>query len=170
MPEWNYLKSILDYNPHTGVFTWKVSFRNNIKIGQIAGCLWIDKRNPDSKYYQIVITGKQYKLHRLAYFYITNIDPTEKDIDHINGNSLDNRFENLRLATNADNNKNKKKHKNNKSGYKGVSWHKRIKKWQAEIQVNNKQIPLGYYTNKFYAALVYARAAKKYFGEFRRKG
>ena len=132
--------------------------------------MWIDKRRPDSKYYVIAITGKQYNLHRLAYYYITGIDPTEKEVDHKNGNSLDNRFENLRLATGADNIKNQKKRKTNTSGFKGVSWDKKNKKWRARIQVNNKLIHLGCYNNKFYAALVYARAAKHYFGEFRRKG
>ena len=170
MPDLNYIKSILDYCPDTGIFTYKVNRCRLAKAGQVAGSLWIDKRNPNSKYYVITINGKLYMLHRLAYFYITGVDPAEKDIDHKNGNSLDNRFNNLRLATDSQNTRNQKKRKTNTSGFKGVCWYKQTKKWIARIQVNNKLIHLGYYTNKFYAALVYARAAKKYFGEFRREG
>ncbi len=166
MPDLNYLKSILDYNPDTGEFTWKVSLNRCIKIDSIAGYLWVDTKKPDVKYYRIMINGKKYYSHRLAYYYITGIDPAEKQVDHINGNTLNNRFENLRIATQANNCKNRKENKNNTSGFKGVFLCK--KKWQARIQVNNKIINLGFYTNKFYAALVYARAAKKYFGEFRR--
>ena len=169
LPDLNYIKSILDYNPDSGVFTWKVR-RQGIKIGQSAGTLWIDKRNPDSKYYQIAINRKLYRLHRLAYFYVSSIDPMENQIDHADGDTLNNKFENLRLATHADNKKNQKKYKNNTSGFKGVNWDKKTKKWRARITVNNKKISLGYYNNKFYAALVYARAAKHYFGEFRREG
>jgi hypothetical protein len=168
MPDLNFLKSILDYCPDTGVFRWKVSTARCIKAGQIAGYLWVNTKRPDCKYYKIAINGKKYLLHRLTYYYITGIDPAEKEIDHINGNTLDNRFKNLRLASNADNNKNQKKPKNNTSGFKGVVWHKISKKWNAQIKVNYKRIHLGYYTNKFYAALVYARAAKHYFGEWRR--
>lgn len=168
MPELNYLKSILDYNPDTGEFTWKVDRGGLAKAGNIAGSLVLDKRDFNSKYYYIMADRKMYKLHRLAYFYVTGTDPGDMQIDHINGNTLDNRFENLRLATNAQNSKNYKKPITNKSGFKGVSWCKQNKKWYAQIKVNNKKIYLGRYNSKLYAALVYARAAKKYFGEWRR--
>jgi hypothetical protein len=168
MPDLNYLKSILDYDPDTGEFRYKINICNRNTIGSIAGYLKIDQKNPNNNYYKIQINGNKYSLHRIAYYYVTGIDPAEKEIDHINGNTLDNRFDNLRLATHANNCKNVKKHKDNTSGFKGVSWHKRIKKWQVRIRANNKLIHLGYYNSKFYAALVYARAAKHYFGEWRR--
>ena len=168
LPELFYLKSILDYDPDTGIFTWKVNRCRLAKAGSVAGCLLINPKRPDVKYYQININGKIYRLHRLAYYYVTGIDPAENEVDHKNGNSLDNRFNNLRLATDSQNSRNQKKSKDNTSGFKGVSWDKQHKKWRARIGVNNKTINLGYYTNKFYAALVYARAAKKYFGEWRR--
>jgi hypothetical protein len=167
MPDLNYLKSILDYDLDTGVFTYKINGNNQfIKIGQIAGYLWIDPKRHGVKYYRIKIDGKTYMLYRIAYFYVTGIDPAEKEIDHKDGNTLNNKFENLRLATRFDNTKNCRKYKNNTSGFKGVSWHR--KKWNARIAVNNKRINLGCYNNKFYAALVYARAAKQYFGDWRR--
>jgi len=169
MPELNYIKSILNYDPDTGIFTWKVNGNNQfVKVGDVAGCLYVNSKNLDCKYYKIKINQKRYLLHRLAYYHITGIDPAENEVDHINGNSLDNRFDNLRLATHANNGKNVKKRKDNTSGFKGVCWDKRAKKWQAKIKVNNKRIYLGYYNNKFYAALIYARAAKHYFGKWRR--
>ena len=168
MPDLNYLKSILDYDPDTGVFRWKVSLNRRIKIDSIAGCLCVNPKNPDEKYYRIKINGKLYGTHRLAYYYVTGIDPDKLEIDHKNGNTLDNRFDNLRIATHGNNQKNCKKYKTNISGFKGVCWSKQYKKWNARIQVNNKQINLGCYNNKIYAALVYARAAKKYFKEWRR--
>ena len=166
--ELNYIKSILNYDPDTGIFTWKVSNTNRVKVGQIAGYLCPHQKNPNQKYYKIGINGKLYMLHRLAFYYVTSIDPAKNEVDHINGNSLDNKFKNLRLANRANNTKNCRKHKDNTSGFKGVSWDKKLKKWRAQIKVNNKQINLGSYTNKFYAAVVYTRAAKHYFGEWRR--
>jgi hypothetical protein len=168
MPDLNFLKSILDYNPANGIFIWKQNRGRLAKAGQIAGTLWVNSKRPDNKYYQIMINAKLYALHRLAYFFVTGVDPLEKQVDHINGNTLDNRFDNLRIATSAQNSKNQKKRKTNKSGFKGVCWHKKGKKWYATIRANNKQIHLGGYNSKFYAALVYARAAKHYFGEWRR--
>lgn len=165
MPDLNFLRNILDYNPDTGEFRWKVNVAYQVKASDIAGCIRII--NNDKKY-QIVIDKKQYLSHRIAYYYVTGIDPAEKQIDHKNGNGLDNRFINLRLAIHAENSKNYKKPINNTSGFKGVSWHKQNKKWQSNIKVNNKKIYLGTFNSKLYAAVVYARAEKHYFGEWRR--
>jgi len=87
-------------------------------------------------------------------------------IDHINGNTLDNRKENLRIATYSQNRGNSKRYRNNTSGYKGVSWNKNRQRWEACIGYQNKYIYLGLYTTKEEAALAYNEAAKKYFGEF----
>lgn len=86
--------------------------------------------------------------------------------DHKNSNSLDNCRENLRICTNAENLRNSKKHKDNISEFKGVSWHKRIRKWLARIVFNYKIIHLGYFNSAIEAAKAYDQAAKKYFGEF----
>jgi hypothetical protein len=168
MPDLNYIKSILDYSPDSGIFTWKVSNSNRVKVGDVAGCLWVNTKNPEHKYYKIKINGKRYMLHRLAYYYITGIDPAENEVDHINGNSLDNRFENLRIATHADNGKNQKKPKDNTSGFKGVVWNKQKKKWQASIKVNNKRIYLGCYNTSEEASAAYQSAAENYFKDFKR--
>lgn len=88
--------------------------------------------------------------------------------DHINGNTLDNRRANLRLCTNSQNLGNRGKPSNNKSGYKGVSWHTKERKWKAFICSNRKTKGLGSYTNKEDAARAYDKAAKEMFGEFAR--
>lgn len=89
-------------------------------------------------------------------------------IDHINGDKLDNRKSNLRLCTISLNGANTRIASNNTSGYKGVHWDTRDKKWLAKICVNQKSMNLGRYENKMDAAVAYNEAAKVYFGEFAR--
>jgi hypothetical protein len=92
--------------------------------------------------------------------------PKGLEVDHINGNSLDNRKTNLRICTRFQNNWNAPRRRDNRSGCKGVNWNKRVKLWIARIQVNNRRICLGYFKNKRDARQVYQQAAKRYFGEF----
>lgn len=87
-------------------------------------------------------------------------------VDHIDGNGLNNQKSNLRLCTHSNNMQNSKKPENNTSGYKGVTWHKGRKLWQAQIMVNGKSIYLGRFVNKEDAAHAYDTAAVKYHGEF----
>ena len=87
-------------------------------------------------------------------------------VDHINGNKLDNRKSNLRICTNSQNCQNKKISKFNKSGFNGVSWCKKNKKWVAQIACNNKKMHIGYFTNPIDSARAYNKAAIKYHGEF----
>lgn len=87
-------------------------------------------------------------------------------VDHIDGNTLNNQRSNLRLATPSQNQWNKGLYKNNTSGFKGVSWHKDTKRWQATIAANGKQKSLGVFYSKQDAALAYKEAAAKLHGEF----
>lgn len=89
-----------------------------------------------------------------------------KAVDHINGNTLDNRKANLRICAHRENLRNRGKQCNNTSGYKGVSWHKQMKKWTARIMANNKYMSLGLFCRKEDAAEAYKKASKKYHGEF----
>ena len=107
--------------------------------------------------------GKQkaIMMHRV----IAGIE-NEYQTDHINGNGLDNRAKNLRQCTHKENQRNKKKYKNNKSGYKGVRRKRNM--WAAEIRVNNKTIHLGIFDTKEEAAEEYNRGAEKYHKSFAR--
>lgn len=113
--------------------------------------------------------GKDYKLSRIILSKILNrvLDKAEK-ADHIDGDSLNNRRNNLRLATQTQNNRNAKRRKDNKSGYKGVYFKKSSQKWVAAIRVDSKCIHLGYRNNAEDAYELYKQAAIQYFGEFAR--
>lgn len=88
------------------------------------------------------------------------------DTDHIDGNTLNNSKKNLRVCSHRENCRNKVWHTKNSSGYKGVTWHKKEKKWRAQICVNYKKIVLGRFSKVKEAALAYDAAAKKFFGEY----
>lgn len=103
--------------------------------------------------------GKKIYMHR----YI--LQPTKKEIvDHANGNKLDNRRDNLRIASFQQNSANSKLHSHNTSGYRGVYKWKGY--WRAAVTYRNKQISCGYYKNKEDAALAYNKKALELFGEF----
>ncbi len=104
--------------------------------------------------------GKIY-MHRL----ILNAKK-EYVIDHIDGDALNNQKNNLRICTHAENMRNSQIPINNTSGYKGVSYNKRYKKWEAHISFNNKLLNLGSFIDPIDAARAYNAAAIKYHGEF----
>ncbi len=85
--------------------------------------------------------------------------------DHINGNKLDNRRENLRICTNAQNTRNQRKFWG-KSQFKGVSWNKPLNKWTGQITFNYKKIHIGCFQNERHAAMAYDIWAKELFGKF----
>jgi len=89
-----------------------------------------------------------------------------QEVDHWNGRSLDNRRQNLRLATRPQNSRNRGRNRNNKSGYKGVCWHEAAQKWKAAITVNYRCIYLGVFSSKIEAARAYNEAALTHFGAF----
>lgn len=91
-----------------------------------------------------------------------------KEVDHINGNIFDNQFSNLRSATHAQNQMNKGLSTRNNSGFKGVSYNLKHQKYYATIRINKKSLYLGYFTKPEDAAIIYDRAARRYFKEFAR--
>ena len=105
--------------------------------------------------------GKIILLHR----FIMEAQPGE-EVDHINGDGLDNRRSNLRLCTHAENQHNRGKQKNNKSGYKGVSLTSGGKRYTALIKANGIQHRLGYFTDPVDAARAYDKAALELHSEF----
>lgn len=136
------------------------------RLNRYKWCAWFDRRN----YYAArnVYTGKKHiavRMHRE----IINA-PKNMQVDHIDGNTLNNCRLNLRLCTNQQNAFNRiHAQKNNKLGIKGVSWHKRNKKFQSRIKVNGKEICLGYYNIIGDADSAYRKAEIKYFGDFARR-
>ncbi len=94
--------------------------------------------------------------------------PAGKFTDHIDGDGLNNQRRNLRICTRAENQRNRRIYDDSVSGYKGISWHKRLGKWRATIKVDGIQISLGCFTSAKKAAHVYDDAAIKYYGEFAR--
>lgn len=122
---------------------------------------WKFIKNGDYVRVATVIKGKTTYLSRMIMK-----APKDMFVDHINNNPLDNRRDNLRICTNAQNTYNVRKGKNNTSGYKGVVWAKWANKWRAYLKYNYKTIPLGYFSTKEEAALAYNEKAKELHGEF----
>jgi len=87
-------------------------------------------------------------------------------VDHWNHDTLDNQRHNLRPATTSQNTQNSAIRSDNKSGFRGVYFHRRLGKWHAQIKAHGKRISLGFYATKEQAAEAYEEAAKQYFGEF----
>jgi hypothetical protein len=158
LPPLTQLNELLGYDPETGVFRWLVRRNHKTPVGSVAGSL-------DSKgYRRIKVNGFPFKAHRLAWYLVNHQDPGDLQVDHANGDKDDNRISNLRLATNAQNVSNTGLKANNKSGYKGVHWHKAANAWVAAI--NRKH--LGCFEHPEQAALAYVRAAEALHGEFAR--
>lgn len=152
---------VLCYNPLSGNFIWKISPRFNIRIGSAAGGTI---RRGRQLYRKITIYENQYLAHRLAFFYMRGYWPRDQ-IDHKDGNGLNNCWFNLRECNNSQNHANHGPHKDNKLGIKGVH---RVKsgKYQPQICKDGKKVYLGYYDTPKAATCIYQKAAKRYFGEF----
>jgi len=148
------LKEVLHYNPNTGLFEWIDRLSNRVKINDVAGTL-------SNGYITIQVFSKLYQAHRLAWLYMTGSWPKEH-IDHINHIRDDNRWINIRGATNSENQKNKTKRKDNKSGVTGVCWDKQRQKWSSELKVDGVKVHLGRNTDKFEAICARKSADNKY--------
>jgi len=131
------LKRLLNYDPKTGIFVWKIYRNYNAKIGDIAG-----NTNATTGYINIKINNKSYSAHRLAWLYVYGYFP-EQWVDHKNRVRDKNRIKNLREVSPQCNFRNCKVKKNNTSGITGVGFHKRDKKWMADITVDYKRHFLG---------------------------
>jgi hypothetical protein len=145
------LKALVNYDADTGNFTWNLS-RQKCRSGDKAGC------KMRSGYVCIRIDDCLHYAHRLAWLYVTGKFPAEQ-VDHINGNREDNRFANLREATNAENAQNRRR-KDNKSGYTGVR--KENQKWLAEIKINYKPMRIGLFATPEEARAAYLEAKHKF--------
>lgn len=123
--------------------------------------------NPNG-YKVININGCIFKNHRLIFLMINGYLPNT--LDHIDGNKLNNKIENLREATKVENGQNSKLSKRNTSGAKGISWNKRISSWNVRLTINGITKSFGYYKNLELAELVSIEAREKYHGTFANHG
>lgn len=157
-------KAIVDDNvfSYLNQFKWKLNSNLETPVRSYVCC---NNRNDKIKPFPEIARLDVY-LHRLIF---DKYAQSKFYVDHINGNTLDNRLCNLRFATNQQNQANSKISKNNKSGYKGVSWDKENKKWISQIMFNHKNIKLGRFTSRQQAHRVYCQAGERLFGGFFRK-
>ncbi len=147
------LKELLHYDPDTGLFTWRV-YRNRMTAGSKAGSL------APKKYWRVHIFGRQYYAHRLAWLYMTGSWPAGQ-VDHINGDRLDNRFANLRDVPQSINMQNQRR------GRAGAT-HPLLgvgkPKWggyRARIKVNGREQWLGTYPTPEEAHTAYLEAKRR---------
>jgi hypothetical protein len=147
-------------NFEDGKFHWKISLSNRAKLGDTAGTL------TSHGYKSICVNRKRYYEHSLVFLYHYGYIP--KMIDHINGNKLDNRIENLRECNSFQNSANKAKTVLNTSGHKGVHKQKNSNKWRAQIQIGSTRKHLGYFDNILEAKKAYDNEAILHYKEFAR--
>ena len=136
------LKELLNYNPDTGVFTRKVTM-GIYRAGSEVGHVFKHRR---THYRVIGADGGHYKAHRLAWLYVYGKLPDDQ-IDHEDGNGLNNSISNLRDVSNSGNQKNARLRLDNTSGVAGVSFYKSKNKWLARINTNSGRKCLGYFAD-----------------------
>jgi hypothetical protein len=162
LPNQERLQKLFDYSVITGKLYWRENRGDNILKGKEAG--YTDKAN---KVAQVRIDNKLYLAHRVIWKLVIGKEPKEC-IDHVNRDSLDNSWINLREASSSENQYNRIKTKENKTGYKGVCFHQASGKFMAGIQNKRKSIYLGLFDTAEEAHAAYCAAADELHGKFAR--
>ena len=138
-------------------------------VAAVAQLNWHAVKAPHGAFYAVSnlprVNGKRFqiRMHRLLL-----AEPENCEVDHINGDGLDNRRSNLRLATSSQQKMNTAIRSNNKSGFKGVSWNTARQRWRATISANGKYHDLGTFKTPEQAHDAYLLAAATLHGEFAR--
>lgn len=149
------LQQICLYDPVTGIFTWRIP-RSKCSVGAVVGA-------PEPRGYWVAkIDYRRYYVHRLAWLYMTGHWP-DNEIDHIDQNKSNNKWENLRSVSTKQNMENVGLKKSNNSGVTGVAWTDVHKCWRARIKHNYKGITIGYFKNFDDAVEARRQAELKYF-------
>lgn len=159
LPPSSYLKELFKYDKKTGNLYWNAR-RCGTWPGRLAGT------DNDKGYRRIKINGRLFLAHRVVWKMHTGCDPVGFEIDHIDRNPMNNRIDNLRIATHGQNKINGNVYRNNDAGYRGVHFHKQHRKYCATISHNKKRHHIGLFDSAHEAASAYDAAAKKLFGEF----
>lgn len=147
------VRELFDYS--NGKLYWRKP-NHKVTVGKEFGSLRKDG------YKHAIIQGNKYLVHRVIFLWHHGYLPTF--IDHINIDKSDNRIENLRPATRSLNQQNRSTPKNNTSGIKGVTWHKSLKKWIVQLQVNGVKKNFGSYFDIDYAKFIAEAMYHKYHG------
>lgn len=134
------LHELFTYDESTGELCWKNPTGNRVKNGDLCGC------QDGHGYLSVRIFKKLYFVHRVAWAYVHGKWP-EGHIDHINGDPLDNRMQNLRNCTRSQNLCNQKLSSRNKSGIKGVSWWSHGKAWRGKVTARGEVHHAGYFNS-----------------------
>jgi hypothetical protein len=165
-PTFERANELLRYDPESGKLFWRVD-RRRVKAGDEAGSIAASKSGGTLPYcrLEVGIDGTVYRAHRVIWLLVTGSLPSEC-IDHKDGDPLNNRWENLRTATQCQNMRNMTRNSRNTSGAKGVSWSKPAGKWRARIRINGVETHLGVYSNIEDAREAYAKAAYDYYGPY----
>jgi hypothetical protein len=122
---------------------------------------WYSVRRKSTNYAETSVGRERILMHRL----LMGAGHGEV-VDHVNGNGLDNRRENMRLCHQRDNARNRRGSKSSRSGVKGVSWRTDISRWRARIMVSRREIALGVFDSREEAIAAYNTAARAHFGQF----
>jgi len=155
------LQELLEYDQDTGEFRWRVTRKPNIREGEVAGF------HARSQYWVIHIDGRNYRAHQLAWLYV-NGEWGRPVIDHCDGDPLNNRWDNLRLASHTNNAANRPRLPRNTSGFKGVSFDRRRGDWMAQITKEGRRYFIGRFATAEEAHAAYVAKARELFGEFAR--
>lgn len=168
------LRELLSYDAETGKLYWRTRLPKHFRDGKHSASHTSSKWNgmyagkealtavEPQGYLHGDIFGKRYKAHRVIWALTYGKWPTS-DIDHINGNSGDNRIENLRVVSKEENMRNQRRSSANKSGVTGVCWNPIRRKWSAQIKVRGKKYHLGLF-DQLMAAAAARKVAEKHFG------
>ena len=148
------LHEVLDYDPSTGICIWKINKGFRYIKGKTAG--W-----DDNGYRRIEIDGRVYRAHRLAFMWMDGYFP-ENDVDHIDRNKANNKWDNLREASRSCNVINSKISIRNTSGITGITFSNQASKWQAYISIPKKLLHLGFFKKKNNAVMARWEAEIKY--------
>jgi len=163
---------LIRYDPATGHFYWIAlppCQNTRAKKREIGSRADIAHQEGVHTYRVINLFGRQWRAHRLAWWYVHGVYPAAL-VDHKNNDPADNRIDNLRLATEAQNSRNTKLSKTNTSGYKGVYWCSYRNRWRAAITINSKPVQLGRFKTPEEAHAAYCAAAARLHGEFANSG
>jgi len=149
------VKALFDYNELTGELSFVETKGRGKRKDKMVGC--ITKQG----YLVVWAEKRSYQAHRLIWMHFYGKEPVN-GIDHIDGNKLNNAIINLRDVSQQENTKNRRKSKNNTSGFVGVFWDKNKDKWRARVNVNKKAVYLGYFSCKGDAITARKKANIKY--------